>query len=56
MFTNFQQYFRYYLALLLSALLAVGVRLQAAPLGANAIVRGAPITQAFADNQAYSLW
>lgn len=33
MYTNIQQYFRYYLALMLSVLLAVGVRLQAAPLG-----------------------
>jgi len=35
MYTNIQQYFRYYLALTLSVLLAVGVRLQAAPLGLN---------------------
>ena len=35
MLTNIQQYFRYYLALMLSLLLAVGVRLQAAPLGAS---------------------
>jgi hypothetical protein len=33
MLTNIQQHFRFYLALLLSMLLAVGVRLQAAPLG-----------------------
>ena len=35
MLTNIQQYFRYYLALMLSLLLAVGVRLQAAPLGTS---------------------
>ena len=35
MFTNIQQYFRFYLALALSILLAVGVRLQAAPLGSG---------------------
>jgi hypothetical protein len=37
MFTNIQQHFRYYLALVLSVLLAVGVRLQAAPLGTKSI-------------------
>ncbi|GAC1376761.1 MAG: hypothetical protein NVS3B25_14830 [Hymenobacter sp.] len=35
MYTNIQHYFRFYLALALSILLAVGVRLQAAPLGAG---------------------
>ncbi|MBF9220924.1 hypothetical protein [Hymenobacter ruricola] len=33
MLTNLQQHFRFYLALILSALLALGIRLQAAPLG-----------------------
>ena len=32
MIENIQRYFRYYLALLLSALLALGTRVQAAPL------------------------
>ncbi|MBD2720697.1 hypothetical protein [Hymenobacter armeniacus] len=34
MLANFQHHFRFYLALILSVLLAAGVRLQAAPLGA----------------------
>ena len=36
MFTSLQQHFRYYLAVLLMLLLAVGVRMQAAPLGSGA--------------------
>ena len=36
MFTSLQQHFRYYLAFLLTLLLAVGVRMQAAPLGSGA--------------------
>lgn len=35
MYTNIQEYFRFYLALFLAIILAVGVRLQAAPLGAG---------------------
>lgn len=35
MYTNIQEYFRFYLALFLTIVLAVGVRLQAAPLGAG---------------------
>ncbi|MDB5233727.1 MAG: hypothetical protein JWR44_720 [Hymenobacter sp.] len=35
MYTNIQQNFRYYLALILTVILAVGVRLQAAPLGTH---------------------
>lgn len=35
MLTNFQRYFRFYLASLLFGLLLVGIRWQAAPLGAN---------------------
>ena len=34
MLTKLQQHFRFYLALALTGLLAAGVRLQAAPLGA----------------------
>lgn len=37
MHTNIHQYFRYYLAAFLSILLAVGVRLQAAPLGTDSL-------------------
>jgi hypothetical protein len=33
MLSNIQRYFRYYLALVLTILLSVGVRMQAAPLG-----------------------
>ena len=36
MFTSLRQHFRYYLAFLLTLLLAVGVRMQAAPLGPGA--------------------
>ncbi|WP_125921435.1 hypothetical protein [Hymenobacter lapidarius] len=36
MHTAIQRHFRYYLAAFLSILLAVGVRLQTAPLGSNA--------------------
>ena len=39
MYTNIQEYFRFYLALFLTIILAVGVRLQAAPLGAGPEVR-----------------
>ena len=42
MYTNIQEYFRFYLALFLSIILAVGVRLQAAPLGAVQAVQDAP--------------
>jgi len=35
MLTNIQQYFRFYLALTLTLLLAIGIRLQAAPLGTS---------------------
>jgi hypothetical protein len=37
--TNIQQYFRYYLAFALIIMLAVGVRMQAAPLGTDSIVK-----------------
>jgi len=37
MHTSIQRHFRYYLAAFLSILLAVGVRLQTAPLGADAV-------------------
>ena len=37
--TNIQQYFRYYLAFALIIMLAVGVRMQAAPLGTGSIVK-----------------
>jgi hypothetical protein len=42
MLTNLQQHFRFYLALILSALLALGIRLQAAPLGSAQL----PVEQA----------
>ena|GEM_PF-6957065 len=45
MYTNIQQYFRYYLALILSVLLAVGVRLQAAPLGSGTVTQGSAATK-----------
>ncbi|GAB3572156.1 hypothetical protein [Hymenobacter daeguensis] len=35
MLKNFQRYFRFYLASLLFGMLLVGIRWQAAPLGAN---------------------
>ena len=37
--TNIQQYFRYYLAFALIIMLAVGVRMQAAPLGTDSLVK-----------------
>ena len=51
MFTNIQQYFRYYLALVLTGLLAVGVRLQAEPLGTGP----AATTEVIASEQASNL-
>ena len=42
MYTNIQEYFRFYLALFLTIVLAVGVRLQAAPLGAGRAVADTP--------------
>lgn len=46
MHTNIQQYFRYYLAAFLSILLAVGIRLQAAPLGSASLASEAVKTSA----------
>ncbi|MCC3152278.1 hypothetical protein Q3A66_03355 [Hymenobacter sp. BT770] len=46
MFTNIQQYFRFYLALALSILLAIGVRLQAAPLGSGTTAKEEVTTSA----------
>jgi hypothetical protein len=40
MLTNFQRYFRFYLASFLFGLLLVGIRWQAAPLGANELENG----------------
>ncbi|GAB3325814.1 hypothetical protein GCM10027511_35060 [Hymenobacter humi] len=49
--TNIQQYFRYYLAFALIIMLAVGVRMQAAPLGTDSIVKEETEAAAPAGNQ-----
>jgi H+/Cl- antiporter ClcA len=43
--TNIQQYFRYYLALILSVLLAIGVRFQAASLSPEPVGQGPQATK-----------